>query len=87
MAQLQKKIKWSFRASLELVEIHEWITDNASQSAADKYLDGILDIVNGLSKVPERYAFCRSPKLQAAKVRCINYKKKVHHFLSSKKGY
>ena len=76
MAQFPIKIKWSFRASLELVEIHEYLTEKTTKLSADKYIDGILKAVEKLNQNPERYGFCRSPKLQEAKVRCINYQKK-----------
>ena len=76
MAKLPEKIKWSFRASLELVEIHEYLSENSSKPVADNYINGILKTVDQLVINPERYAFCRSAKLQKAKIRCINHKKK-----------
>ena len=86
MAQLPEKIKWSFSASLELVEIHEYLTENSSKQSADKYIDGILKTVDKLVLNPERYSYCRSPKLQKAKIRCINYKKKHIIFYQIKGG-
>ncbi|MEM6700953.1 MAG: type II toxin-antitoxin system RelE/ParE family toxin [Bacteroidota bacterium] len=76
MASNGQKIKWSFRASLELVEIEEWLSDQVSEAYAEEYIEGILEKVEELADMPERYGFCRSKKLQEAKIRCINYQKK-----------
>jgi len=54
MAQLPEKIKWSFRASLELVEIHEYLTENSSKQSADKYINGILKTVDKLALNPKK---------------------------------
>ena len=70
------KIHWSFRASLELTEIYEWIAENNSEHAADKYVEELLSKTNELLSNPERHSYCRSEKLQKAKIRCLNFKKK-----------
>ncbi|MEM0994352.1 MAG: type II toxin-antitoxin system RelE/ParE family toxin [Bacteroidota bacterium] len=76
MASNGQKVRWSFRASLELVEIQEWLSDQISEEYAEEYVEGILETAEGLMLMPERYGFCRSKKLQKAKVRCILYRKK-----------
>ena len=42
MALSGQKIKWSFRASLELIEIEEWLSDQVSEAYAEEYIDRVF---------------------------------------------
>lgn len=70
--EVNRQVKWSFRASLELIEIQQWLTEQVSERYAEEYINGIWEKVAILSSMPNRYGFCRSQKLQQYQIRCVN---------------
>ena len=77
MATNQSKINWSFQALLDLAEIHECLSEQAGDVAADKFVDELMAKTKRLESFPEFYHPCPYPKLQAAGFRCMNFKKYV----------
>lgn len=77
MAANQSKINWSFQALLDLSEIHEFLSEQAGEAVADKFVDELMGKTKRLESFPEFYHPCPYEKLQAAGFRCMNFKKYV----------
>lgn len=67
------KIIWSFPALEMLADLHEYIKKK-SESAADKYIDGLYASVSKLQEHPESCAPCKIQKLKDQGYRCCLYK-------------
>jgi plasmid stabilization system protein ParE len=77
VAANQSKINWSFQALLDLSEIHEYLSEQASDAVADKFVDELMGKTKRLESFPEFYHPCPYEKLKAAGFRCMSFKKYV----------
>jgi plasmid stabilization system protein ParE len=77
VATNQSKINWSFQALLDLSEIHEYLSAQAGDALADKFVDELMGKTKLLESFPEFYHPCPYPRLLAAGFRSMNFKKYV----------
>lgn len=63
----------SFSAMEMIEEIHNYKSEY-NKKAADKYIDGILKLIQRLTEHPESCAPCRNPKLHKQGYRCCIFK-------------
>lgn len=72
----EKLINWTFPAMEMLAEIHEYLSEY-SNSAADKYIQELVEYTERLKQHPEACAPCRNPRLMAAGFRCCQVKNHI----------
>jgi len=71
-----KIIHWTINALDQLAELYDYIADDSVKSA-QKYVNGLYESTERLSRFPESCAPCRHDTLREAGYRCCKYRNHI----------